>query len=722
MNNELYVKPITYDELYEKIKTFIKKESELEVIDRAYKFAYEHHKGKYRLNGDEYISHPLEVANIVLDLNVDYITIASALIHETVNHGGATIEEIKEQFGDEIANIVYSISKINRLGLSDDKDSSAQYLRKVLVGLSEDVRVLFIKLADRLHNMRTLYALPKEEQKEKANETNTVLIPIAHRLGINSIKSELEDLCLRYTKPEVYNDILEKLNASREELNNLLQQMKDSISEILTTNGVKFKIKGRVKSVHSLYNKMDNGKRWNDIYDLLAMRVFVDTEQDCYLTIGLIHSKYRPMPKRFKDYIANPKENMYQSLHTTIFGEGGHLYEVQVRTYEMDEVAEKGIASHWSYKEKGSVKIQSMMEQKLEMFRNVIEANAGVETDTEFANNLNSDLLADVIYCFTPKGDAIELPNGATPIDFAYRIHSGVGDRTIGAIVNEQIVPLDHELEDGDIVKINTTKEPNPNKDWLNFVKTSQAKSKIKSFFSKQDRQNYINAGKEMLEKEIRRRKESFNEILNEENIKKICNDLHTENLEEIYLNIGSLRYTPSYVISLIFEDKKDVMDIYLGKVTNNLGNITSKNAKNDIIVAGVDDILVNIANCCKPIKGDEIVGYVSKGQGIIIHKKGCKNIQDTDRLIDVSWNENNNTSYLTDLYIKVLKGKNQLLEIITKASQKDIYIEAVKTFEENDYTRFQITVKTNDKQQLELFISDLKSLPFVVDIGRINS
>ena len=722
MNNELYVKPITYDELYEKVKLFIKKEEELAVIDKAYQFALEHHKNKKRANGDDYISHPLEVANIVLDLNVDYITIASALIHETVNHGGATQEDIHKNFGEEISNIIYSISKINRLGLSDDKDSSAQYLRKILVGLSEDVRVLYIKLADRLHNMRTLYALPKEEQIAKANETTAVLIPIAHRLGINSIKSELEDLCLRYTKPEVYNDILEKLDGSREELNNLLQEMKDNISEILTSNGVKFKIKGRVKSVHSLYNKMDNGKRWNDIYDILAMRVFVETEQDCYLTIGLIHSKYRPMPKRFKDYIANPKENMYQSLHTTIFGEGGHLYEVQVRTYEMDEIAEKGIASHWSYKEKGSVKIQSMMEQKLEMFRNVIEANNNVETDIEFANNVNSDILADVIYCFTPKGDALELPKGSTPIDFAYRIHSGVGERTIGAIVNDQIVPLDHELQDGDIVKINTGKEPNPNKDWLNFVKTNQAKTKIKSFFSKIDRINYINSGKEMLDKEIRRRKLTNSEVLSDENIEKLCKELHTESLEEIYLSIGSLRYTASYIINLIYEDKKDVMDIYLDKVTSNLGNISSKNVKGDIIVAGIDDILVNIANCCKPIKGDNIIGYVSKGQGIIVHKKDCRNIQETERLIDVSWNLDNNSSYLTDIYVKVIKGKNQLLDIITKASQKDIYIEAVKTYEENDYTRFSLTIKTSDNNQLELFISDLKSLSFVVDVGRISN
>ncbi len=718
MNDELHEKPITYDELYEKVKKFIKKDSELEIINKAYGFALDKHDGKFRRNGDPYITHPLEVANILCDLNVDYVTIACALLHETVNHSEATITEIRDEFGDEIADIVTSISKINKLELSDEKDSSAAYLRKVLVGLSEDVRVLFIKLADRLHNMRTIYALSPEEQKQKANETTRVLIPIAHRLGINSIKSELEDLCLKYTKPDVYNDILERLDASSEELNDLLIEMKESISDILTQNGINFKIKGRVKSVHSLYNKMDNGKRWNDIYDILALRVFVDTEQDCYLTIGLIHSKFRPMPKRFKDYIANPKENMYQSLHTTVFGPEGHLFEVQVRTYEMDEIAEKGIASHWSYKEKGSVKIQSMMEHKLEMFRNIIDANKEVSSDTEFANNLSDELLSDLIYCYTPKGDVLELPKGATPIDFAYRIHSGVGDRTIGAIVNDQIVPLDYELQDGDIVKINTGKDANPNKDWLSFVKTSQAKGKIKSYFSKQDRVNYINAGKEMLDKEIRKRKLSFNEVLSEDNLNKILKDTHMTDLDELYLSLGSLRFTAGYIIDLIYADKKDVVDIYLGKVANRTID-TNKTIKGDIIVAGTDDILVTIANCCKPVKGDKIVGYITKGEGITVHKADCINIRKSNRLIDVEWNMASDASYLTDIYVKVVKGKNQLLDIITKASQKDVYIESVKAIEEDTSINYELTIKTNSNQELDNFISDLKSLSYVIEVGR---
>ena len=720
MDEQFRKKPITYDELYEKIKKIIKKEEELDVINAAYAFALAHHAGKKRLNGDDYITHPIEVANILTDLNVDYVTLAAALLHETINHSDAKYSEIEEEFGEEIAKIVNSISKINRLELTDNKDATAAYLRKVLVGLSEDVRVLFIKLADRLHNMRTLYALPVEEQKAKALETTTVLIPIAHRLGINTIKSELEDWCLRYTKPDVYNDILEKLDASREELNDLLQKMKDSISEILTNNGVSFKIKGRVKSVHSLYNKMDNGKRFDDIYDILALRVFVDTEEDCYLTIGLIHSKYRPMPRRFKDYIAKPKENMYQSLHTTVIGIDGHPFEIQVRTYEMDEIAEKGIASHWSYKEKGTVKIQAMMEQKLEMFRNVIEQNSDVTSDQDFATSVNTEIIGDLIYCYTPKGDVLELPKGATPIDFAYRIHSGVGERCIGAIVNDQIVPLDHELEDGDVVKINTGKEPNPNKDWLNFAKTAQARGKIKSYFSKQDRANYINVGKELLEKEIHKRKLVVSDVLSEDNINKVLYDLRIDTLDDLYLNIGSLRYTPGYVIDVIYADKKDVVDIYLGKVGNR-SNISNKAHKGDIIVAGIDDILVTIAQCCKPVKGDPIIGYITKGQGIAVHKKDCINIKNSNRLIDVEWNMSSDSAYLTDLRVTTSIGKNNLLDIITKASQKDIFIESVTTIEEETQTVFDITIKTTDATHLENFIADLKSLPSLISVERKN-
>lgn len=708
----------TYEELYNKLKDFITNKEEQEKIYKAYEFAHKKHGDRNRLNGESYISHPLSVAYILADLNVDYVTIIGALLHETVNHSDTTLEEIKEEFGEEVERITNSISKINKLELADEKEQSAIYLRKVLVGLSEDVRVLFIKLADRLHNMRTIWALSPEKQKQKANETMSVLIPIAHRLGINSIKSELEDLSLKYTKPEVYNDIVVKLEATREELNDYLNEMKESISDILTEHGISFKIKGRVKSVHSIFKKMDNGKKWSDIYDILALRIFVEKESDCYLAVGLIHSKYRPMPKRFKDYIAMPKENMYQSLHTTVFGVDGHIFEIQLRTYEMDEIAEKGIASHWSYKEKGTQKIQSIMEQKLEMFRNIIDSNNDASSDIEFAENLSSEFLTNLIYCFTPKGDVIELPEGATPIDFAYRIHSKVGDTTIGALVNDNIVPLDYALHDGDIIKINTNPNSSPSKEWLNFVKTSQAKNKIKSYFSKQDRGEYIEKGKELIEKEIRRRKLSISEVLSEDNIKKVIKDLKLIDLDDLYLSIGSLRFTPGYIINLVYEDKKDVQDMFLEKVLNNSKN-TKHNNKNDIVIEGIDDILVTLAKCCKPVKGDKIIGYITKGEGITVHRANCHNISESNRTIEVSWSEKEDNTYLTNITIDVIKGKNHLLDIITKATQRNVYIESINTKEQEDIITYDIVVKIKNSNELENFTNDVYSLPYVKNINR---
>ena len=475
---------ITFEDLEEKLK---KRENYAE-IKRAYLYAYKEHKGMKRLTGDDFITHPLEVTKILMDLNVDDTTLIASLLHEVINNGNKTYEDLKEDFGDEVAMIVSSVSKINKLELPDNNEKSVIYLRKILVGLAEDVRVLYIKLADRLHNMRTNWAINPAKQKEKANETMSVLVPIAHRLGINSIKSELENLSLYYLKPDVYNDILEKLNNTVSELNDYLEEMKESIIELLTDAGITFEIKGRVKSVYSIYNKLNNGKKWDNIYDILALRVFVNTEAECYQVIGLIHSRFRPMPKRFKDYIASPKENMYQSLHTTVFGVEGKVFEIQVRTYEMDEIAEKGLASHWSYKEKGTKKIQNIMEQKLEMFRNVIEASND-ESDIDFEEAVNTNIFSDLIYTYTPKGDVIELPVGSTPIDFAYRIHSKVGDTTVGAVVNDQIVPLSYELQNEDVVNIKTNPNATPNQDWLNICKTNQAKNKIKAYFSKKDKE-----------------------------------------------------------------------------------------------------------------------------------------------------------------------------------------------------------------------------------------
>lgn len=694
----------------------------LDKIKEAYLYALNKHKGKKRKTGEDFITHPLSVAKILCDINVDDTTIIAALVHETISESDATLEELENLFGTEVKVIVDSLTKINRLKLSDDSESSSIYLRKILVGLSEDARVLIIKLADRLHNMRTLYSLPEEKQKQKAMETMNVLIPIAHRLGINSIKSELEDLSLRYSKPDVYESILEKLDGTREELEHHLNDMIESVSDILSSHNIKFKIKGRVKSVYSIYTKLCTGRKWSDIYDILAMRAIVENVSDCYLAAGLIHSKFRPIPKRFKDYIAMPKANMYQSLHTSVFGDDGHIFEIQLRTKEMDEIAENGIASHWSYKEHTTGNIKNLMDQKLEMYKNIIDSHATDESDEIFAKSMEEELLSDLIYVFTPKGDVMEMPVGATPIDFAYRIHTNVGEKMVGAIVNENIVPIDYKLQDGDIVKIKTDSNSTPNKDWLNIVKTTQAKNKIKSYFSKIDREKYTNLGQDLLEKEIRRQKLSFKEVFSNENIEKLCKDLKVKNLNEIYLNVGSLRYTPTYILNLIYEDKKNVQDILLDKVLNNKVNNQKSIYKKDIIVDGCDDILVNLAECCYPVKGDDIIGFITKGNGVTVHKKNCINLKCINtRLISVKWNMESDNTYISKLKIITNDTDNNMISIITKASLKNIIVTSITEFNKNNIKGYNITIKVSDKETLDNFKESLRILPFVVDVELEN-
>lgn len=687
---------ISFDILFNKLKY---SKDELEVIKKAYEYALKEHKGMKRLTGDDFITHPLHVADILVDLNVDSTTIVAALLHEVINNGESTYEDILKEFGNDVATIVDNVTKINKLELVDSTESSAIYLRKVLVGLAEDPRVLYVKLADRLHNMRTNWAISPEKQKDKAKETMSVLVPIAHRLGINTIKSELENICLKILKPDVYNDILERLNKTASELNGNLEEMKEAISNLLNENGIVHEIKGRVKSVYSIYNKLNNGKKWSEIYDILALRVFVEKENECYTTIGLIHSKYRPVPNRFKDYIANPKENMYQSLHTTVFGFDGEVYEVQVRTYEMDEIAEKGIASHWSYKEKGTKKVQALMEQKLELFRNMIETSSD-EEDSNFVNDVHTNLLSEPIYVFTPKGDVIELPQGSTPIDFAYRIHSKVGDTTVGAIVNDNIVPLSYELHNNDIVKINTNNTATPNLDWLNIVKTEQARTKIKSYFSKKDREESILKGKNILEKELRRKKLSVNDVLSKENIDKILSDLKMDSIDDLYLSIASLRYTAGYIINLTKDDKDNVDDLLFEKIKPTV----IKNNRDDIIVDGNTNIMYNLAHCCKPVKGDEIMGFITKGEGVSIHKKNCKNILGIkDRLIDVEWNYDSDNTYLTDIEL-LINNSNYLMDLITETTKENIKIVEMHNKEVDNGLLCNITIRIKNKDELEHF------------------
>ena len=685
----------------------IKNPDDIKDIKASYEYANSKLSGIMRKNGDTEISHCLEVANILIDLNVDKETIICAILHSVLDFNDIDEKEIVENFSLETYKIIFSLSKINNLEMVDDSESAALYLRKVMVGLSEDVRVLFIKLADRLHNMRTFDAITTERQKKVANETLSVLVPIAHRLGINSIKSELENLCLYYLKPDVYNDILEKLNATVDSLNNYLIEMQESICDLLNENEIKFEIKGRVKSVYSIYNKLSTGKKWDDIYDILALRIFVDKESDCYAVVGLIHSKFRPIPSRFKDYIAVPKENMYQSLHTTVFGPGGKFYEIQIRTYEMDEIAEKGIASHWSYKEKGTKKIQTYMEQKLEIYRSIIE-NSENDTDEVFNEVVGSNILGNLMYVFTPKGDVIELPEDATPIDFAYRVHSKVGDTMTGAIVNDIMVSINTPLHDGDICKILTNPNSTPSKEWLNIVKTTQAKDKIKAYFSKIDKQNYIERGKNILEKELRKRKIPQNMVTSQENLKLILKELKLKDLDDLYFSIGSYKYTVTHIVNIIIPKEE----------TSTIKKNINIKSGSDILIDGKVNILTHLAKCCNPVKGDEIVGVITKNDGISVHQKNCENIINSDeKMVSASWIENVHNDYICSIKITLSSNKNKLSDIIAKISIPKVYIISIETIDEINYL---VKIKVEDNSYIDLVIKNVNKLRYVKDVKRV--
>lgn len=707
---------ITFYDLIEKVRKYNDDDDELRIIEKAYNYTKEKHFTQKRITGDDYITHPLNVAYILTDVNADYKAICAALLHDTIEDSDGSFQEIEKLFGYDIANLVECVTKINRINFNSDSEQMAANQRKILVGLASDVRVLIIKLADRLHNMRTLYVFSPEKQQRKARETLEILTPVAHRLGMYKIKSELEDLCLRYLNPSAYFDILEKLNYKKTEMDEAVGKMLDEVSSLLKEHGIRHEIKGRSKSVYSIYNKLSKGRSFNDIYDILALRVLVDTEQECYLALGLIHSKYKPVPKRFKDYIAMPKSNFYQSLHTTVFGIDGMLFEIQIRTYDMDRVAEYGIASHWSYKEHTSGDSKDAMDQKLAIFRNIIELNEDSSTPEEFISSVKKDILFnDSIFVYTPKGDVIELPNGSTTVDFAYKVHSEVGDKMVGAIVNDNIVPFDYVLKTGDIIKINTSRLSNgPNKDWLNFVITSQAKNKIKGFYSKIEKDDNINRGMVLLDGYLKKKNITF-EMFQDKYLNKLLDNYKIKDIDEFYMSLGMGKYTIDNMIkSIVKEEEKRKKSITLKGISKKKQEVDS-----DILVENMSSIKVTISGCCKPIPGDNIIGYITKGAGITVHRSNCKNIMDLDeRLINVKWNDNLNKKYPTDLLIYTNED-DILLDIITKASSNDVVIDSIFTLNKSSLKVLSVTVLVKNIEVLDKFCKDLYNIGSVVKIER---
>jgi GTP pyrophosphokinase len=704
---------LNFERLMYNIKTYIKDEKKLALIEKAYNLANSKHQGQFRKSGEAYIIHPLNVAAILTEINADYETLCAALLHDTIEDADVTPQELEKEFGHTVKVLVDGVTKINKLDLGGEKEAEIATQRKILVGMTEDVRVIILKLADRLHNLRTLWALAEHRQKYNAKETLDILVPIAHRLGMYKIKGELEDLSLRYYKPEIYFAIVERLNQTKQERDKIIEEMLENVSNLLKENGIKHEIKGRAKSIYSIYKKMDKGKSFNNIYDLNALRVFVNTKEECYQALGIVHSKYKPMPKRFKDYIAMPKSNGYQSLHTTVFGNNGYLFEIQFRTHEMDEVAENGIASHWSYKE-GAKASKDFTDQKLQFFKSIMELQE--EDDKNFVDSVKQEF-ENTIYVFTPNGSVIELPAGATPIDFAYKVHTDIGNTMVGALVNNNIVPLTHELKTNDIVKINTSKKATPRREWLNIVKTTQAKTKIKNYFNKIDKDEFLKKGEEILKDELKRKKIPVTDFITEENISKILNNYKLSTIDELYINIGAGKLLTGAIINLIIKKEVSKEELVLDKIQNR--EVKAQNIKSDIIVEGIDDIKINIASCCDPVPGDHILGYITKGNGISIHRDNCPNVRDTEeRLINVYWNETTTKKYPVDLLITTNNNKNILLDIISKTTNNNITVNSVNTLNEN--TRYKINISVENKTNLDKFISELKTIPTILNIERL--
>lgn len=707
---------ITIEDVLEKVKAYIEDEEQINIIEKAYQFAKAKHEGQYRKSGEAYIYHPMNVALILTTIYADYETISAGFLHDVLEDCDCTVEEMESNFGPAITKLVQGVTKLSKINFSTENEYLIDYYKKIIVGMSEDVRVIIVKLCDRLHNMRTLWAIPEDRQKIKAHEALDILAPIASHLGIHKIKSELEDLALRYLKPDVFYDIAEKLNKTKIERDKTVYDMQREVTDLLTEYHIPHEIKGRAKSIYSIYNKLDKGKKFSDIYDLLALRILVNTEQECYLALGLIHSKFRPLPKRFKDYVAMPKPNMYQSLHTTVFGIDGYLFEIQIRTYDMDEVAENGIASHWAYKENGGSKVvanlQNTTEQKLQFFKSIIDLSHDKMSSEEFVNSVKDEVLNNNIYCFTPKGDVIELPRGATPIDFAYKIHTKVGETTVGAIVNNNIVPLNYELKDNDIVKINTNKSSTPSKEWLNMVKATATRNKIRAFFTKNEREVYVERGKYILEKELRKRKIAFADFINDVNVKKICETLKLDDLEEIYLSIGNGKATVNGVINVI--DKQE--EVQTPKVVK----VTEKNKDADIIVSGIDKVKVNLANCCNPVYGDPIVGYITKGNGITVHRLHCHNLEMLeDRTLEVSWNTNVNKRYMTCLLVHTNSLDNHILDLIQVISMMNVNVDGIKTINRGEVTIYEVNCYVTGLEQLNKLVAAISKNTYIEKVER---
>ncbi|MBP3656892.1 MAG: bifunctional (p)ppGpp synthetase/guanosine-3',5'-bis(diphosphate) 3'-pyrophosphohydrolase [Clostridia bacterium] len=718
--------------LDELIGTMIKyhPEANVELVKKAYAFAEKAHEGQMRKSGEPYFVHPLIVAGILAKLMLDAPTIAAGLLHDTVEDCESVTQElITKEFGQEVSLLVDGVTKLKRLDFSSKVEQQAESIRKMILAMSKDIRVVLIKLADRTHNMRTLKSQPPESQKRIAQETLDIYAPLAHRLGVYKIKQELEDLCLRYLDPEGYQNLIVKVGMKRAEREANIRGVIGTLSDKIKEMNIRYEIDGRPKHFYSIYRKMVlQQKPFEQIFDLIAIRVLVDSVQDCYAVLGIVHTLWKQVPNRFKDYISTPKPNMYQSLHTTVVGENGMPFEVQIRTYEMHRIAEYGIAAHWRYKE--GKQVADGLDNKLYWLRQILDWQNDTRDSEEFIKSLKVDLFSDEVFVFTPKGEIIDLPRGATPIDFAYRIHSAVGNKCVGAKVNGRIVTLDTPLDTGDFVEIITQQSSKgPSRDWLKIVKTSQAKSKIRAFYKKELKEENIASGRQMLEYEAKRLACNLPSLLKSEYVEPILRKYSFADLDDMYAAVGCGGITAAQIVTRLREEQRSHEKPLIPVVpkTVETPSAAKHGSKNDmgIMVAGLPGCQMHFAKCCTPLPGDEIIGFITRGRGVTIHSRYCINVncsQNPERWVDAEWADTTNTFYNGSLQILAYDRHNLIADLMSYLSAQKVTVCALnaRLNPANQTVTIELTLQVANKQELDWVIKQLAKRQDTIDIFRV--
>lgn len=723
---------ISAEEVIKQTSKYLNEEN-VAFVRKAYEFANLAHKDQFRKSGEPYIIHPVQVAGILVDLEMDPATVAAGFLHDVVEDTNVTLVDIAAEFNNEVAMLVDGVTKLGKIKYKSHQEQQAENHRKMFIAMAQDIRVILIKLADRLHNMRTLKHLPPEKQRRISNETLEIFAPLAHRLGISKIRWELEDTALRYMNPQQYYRIVNLMKRKRNEREQYLEDVMTDVNKRLLEMDIKAEVYGRPKHIYSIYRKMVmQHKQFNEIYDLLAVRIIVNSIKDCYAALGIIHTCWKPMPGRFKDYIAMPKPNMYQSLHTTVIGPKGDPLEVQIRTIEMHRISEYGVAAHWAYKEGKDSSPQTTLEKKLSWFREILEFQNESENAEEFMESLKIDLFSDMVFVFTPKGDVIELPAGSVPIDFAYRIHSEIGNKTIGAKINGKIVTLDYRLKTGDIIEILTSKHSyGPSQDWLKLAQTSQAKNKIRQFFKRQRKEENILKGKELVEKEIKEMEFDLKTVLTVENLKKVANKFNFSNEDDMFASVGYNGISALQIANRLTEklrkqrDEEEAVKEITTEVKQGGG---FKRHEAGVTVKGADNLLIRLSRCCNPVPGDEIVGFITKGRGVSVHRNDCPNISNEDmqtRLIEVEWETDcdNKKEYNVDIEISGYDRRGLLNEVLQTVSGTKTNITAVTgKSDRNKMATILMSISIQNIAHLHKVVDKIKQIPDIYAVRRITN